>query len=137
MCGAHLILWEPNALVRGDRNTAICTAMPRVVATLDPRLRKQVENVDVVKPYVREVLAANDEETVGGDRGKVRVAGVGNVGVVGRSRRTRHPASRAVVEEAYVLENTEVLRVIRLGFDCHTAKDNEMVPPCGGHEARE
>jgi hypothetical protein len=57
----NFILGKPDDEVRTDSDTSICAAVTGIIPPLSPGLSTEVENVDVVKPDVREVLSADNE----------------------------------------------------------------------------
>ena len=54
--------------------------MPRVIAALDPCLRREIVHVDVVEPDVVQVLSADDKETIGCDRREMCITRFRNEG---------------------------------------------------------
>ena len=57
-------LGEANDEVGANGNASISAAMTGVISPLRPGLSAKIKDVDVVKPDVGEVLAANDEQPV-------------------------------------------------------------------------
>ncbi len=91
LSAAQLVLRETDALVRGDRNTPVGAAVSGIVAALDPDLRNEVEDVDIVQPDVREVLATYDEKAVGGHGREVCVASIREEGRIRRDGGSGQP----------------------------------------------
>lgn len=72
------LLWEPYTLGSGHSDTAISSAVSRVVPADYPLLTLQVVNVNIVEPDVVQVLSTDDEELVCGNGRKVRITSLGN-----------------------------------------------------------
>ena len=111
-------------------NATVCAAMPGIIAPSDPCSALKVEDTDVVQPGVVKVLSPDDEQLVGSDSRQVCIARARYVGLGALLQgRRRNPALRRQIKEMDVVENAEVVRVLRFWLVGHAAKDNEMVVP--------
>ena len=70
--------WVDDSLGCTDCNAAIRTAVPWMWNSGDPSKGCKVINVNVVKPRICHILAANNIEMVGRHSGEVSIARAGN-----------------------------------------------------------
>jgi hypothetical protein len=77
-------------------------------------------------------LTANDEESVGCNRGEVGVSCTGDHRFWGGewNRFFWKPMTSLEIEEANIVENTELVWVLRVGLVAHSPKDDQVIIPC-------
>jgi hypothetical protein len=99
-----------------------------IVAFLGPGFCEQVIDADVV-PSVVKVLSADDEEAVASDGGELGVARTGEEIFGSDDAGGRQPVAGGDVEEADVVEDTQLVGIGGLWLVAHAAEDDELIIP--------
>jgi len=63
--------------VRGNRHTAVCAAVAGVIASKHPSPSGQVKGVNIIEPDTIQILTANDEKSIPGNRREMGITRFG------------------------------------------------------------